>query len=150
LLLIGSLLVPAYYYRGGTVKKDYYSNQPYLLSKLDQLKGKGEDVRRQRVLTLYFDPLKPPPGGFPGRPETKSFNYFHYYHDLLLPNLNIDWAQPSTFGYEAAETGDFRDYFANALHQALPETRHSTNDRAEIDDFPLWSFCRASATTWVC
>jgi hypothetical protein len=149
-VLMGSLLIPAYYYRGAMVGRGYYSNRPYLLSKLDELKGKGEDLCSQRLVLLYFDPLKEPPGGFPGSPENKSFNYFQYYHDVLLPNTNVDWLQPETFGYEAAETKDFRDYFANALHQAIPQTRHDPNDTSSKDDFPLWSFCRATATTWVC
>ena len=149
-LLIASLLVPAYYYRVSMVDQNYYANRPYLLSKLATLKNKNEHESQQRLLLAYFDPLKPPAQGFPGNPNTSSFNYFQYIHDLLLPNINVDWAQPETFGYEAAEKKDFVGYAANAMDYALPG-RTLRPDQIEDDKgLTLWSFCRSTATDWVC
>ncbi|PWT95728.1 MAG: hypothetical protein C5B53_10980 [Candidatus Melainabacteria bacterium] len=149
-LLIGSLLFPAYYYRVGMVGRNYYDNQPYLLSKLETLKDKSENLSQQRLFLAYFDPLKAPPQGFPGNASTPSRNYYQYIHDLLLPNINIDWLQRTAYGYEAAEKKDFLAYIDHVLDYALPGKKHTPDQTEDDKGLMLWSFCRCTATTWVC
>ena len=148
-LLAGSLFFPACYYHPPTTKESYYSNRPYLLSKFDELNKSGDHASEQRLLVLYFDPLKPPTNDFPGDPNNKTYNYFQYYHDVLLPNSNIDWLLPETFGYEAAETNDYREWFTAVFYKALPAVKHSTDSASIKDDLPLWKFCRSTATVWL-
>ncbi len=140
-LLIVSLFVPAYYYRSKNLAKDYYNQKPFLLTEIAKLSA---DNAQKRILPIYFDPLKAPANDFPGDPNAKSFNYFRYYHNLLLPNTNVDWLRSETFGYETSETQDFRQLFIDALHNAQPK------DASTPDFFPLWKFCQSTGTGWLC
>jgi hypothetical protein len=149
-MLALSLLIPAFYYHTDTIAVDYFQARPYLLQKLDELAA-GEKARAgDRLLLLYFDPLKAPKGDYPGPANSTSLNCYRYTRNLLLPNTNIDWLQPETFGYEAAEIESFYSLFLNCFHRCSPGLTQYPNPGSVSDDLPLYAFCRATATKWIC
>lgn len=160
--LIGSLIVPAFQYRQKTALPGYFEYEGVLLKKLKLLRESESDsdtkerIRNQassssqslilppRLLTVYFDPLKMPLHYQAGlqRECINGEAYMQYCREMLLPNVCIDWHQPVTFGYESAETKDYRSTFLKFLHR-------SSIDKKGASDDELARFCKITSTRYV-
>lgn len=144
--LIGSLIVPAFQYRQKTAAPGYYGHKGILFSLLELRRKEGSlsDSLPARLLTVYFDPLKMP------NAYTHSLSricvngemYMQYCREMLLPNTCIDWHQPVTFGYESAETKDYRSTFLKFLHRSSIDTKGASDDE-------LARFCKITSTKFV-
>ena len=160
--LIGSLIVPAFQYRQKTAAPGYFEHEGVLLKKLKRLREAepnseaSEQTRNQastnsqsailppRLLTVYFDPLKMP-SDYQATLQRECINgeaYMQYCREMLLPNICIDWHQPVTFGYESAETKDYRSTFLKFLHR-------SSIDKKGASDDELARFCKITSTRYV-
>jgi hypothetical protein len=144
--LIGSLIVPAFQYRQKTALPGYFEYEGVLLKKLKLLREeKGQPlILPPRLLTVYFDPLKMPRLYQAGlqRECINGEAYMQYCREMLLPNVCIDWHQPVTFGYESAETKDYRATFLKFLHR-------SSIDKKGASDDELARFCKITSTRYV-
>ncbi len=160
--LIGSLIVPAFQCRQKTALPGYFDYEGVLLKKLKLLREAEPDseanvqTRNQastssqstilppRLLTVYFDPLKMPRLYQAGlqRECINGEAYMQYCREMLLPNICIDWHQPVTFGYESAETKDYRATFLKFLHR-------SSIDKKSASDDELARFCKITSTRYV-
>jgi hypothetical protein len=145
--LVGSLAVPAFQCKQKTASNDYFNKNGFLVQRLksynQQLKpGLNGAVLPPRVITVYFDPLKMPPS----YEKTKKFAageaYMSYCREMLLPNTSLNVGQPITFGYESAETKDFRSTYMKTLHA-------SSIDRAGATDKELAKFLKLTSTAYV-
>jgi hypothetical protein len=147
-LLLLSLYLPALRYRPPTIASNVYIDHPFVLKEIERITGNKNEVKKQRILLLYKEPLHMP--STYSRPNSSSYNvnYFAYCRDLLIPNTNLDSDQPLTLGYEAAETGDYRKLSSNLMKRVS-----ASWGKAQIsseDNLSLWQFCRATATSWLC
>lgn len=153
--LVGSLIVPAFQCKQKTARPDYFNKNGFLAGRLKFYNrqferrsgqpGSGALILPPRVVTVYFDPLKmpqsyeknSPPGGF-----VAGEAYMSYCREMLLPNTSLNVGQPITFGYESAETKDYRATFMKTLHA-------SAIDKTGATDRELARFCKISSTTYV-
>jgi len=148
-LLLANLYIPALCFRSHTVNRNYYKHIPQLLLQIKEAERADAihpygSIPSRRLLSLYFEPVKMPKDySYLANSSSSSdtLSYFQYCRDLLIPNTNMDWQQPETFGYEASETADFRNCVLDVIHKA--------NSGEESDYYPLWKFCRASSTRWL-
>ncbi len=147
--LIGSLIVPAFQNRQKTAAPGYFEHEGMLLKRLKTFSendggNQPNNVLPPRLLTVYFDPLKMP-GEYThslNRVCVKGEMYMQYCREMLLPNVCIDWHQPVTFGYESAETKDYRSTFLKFLHL-------SSIDKVGASDDELARFCKITSTKYV-
>ncbi|MFA7339635.1 MAG: hypothetical protein WC028_22830 [Candidatus Obscuribacterales bacterium] len=144
--LIGSLIVPAFQYRQKTALPGYFGHKGVLVSWLELLREEESLAASlpPRLLTVYFDPLKMPLHYQAGlqRECINGEAYMQYCREMLLPNICIDWHQPVTFGYESAETKDYRSTFLKFLHR-------SSIDKKGASDDELARFCKITSTRYV-
>jgi hypothetical protein len=139
--LATNLLVVAMFAMQMTADGDYYQKTPILKQWLDQI----QPGNRGRILNLYFDPLNCPSDYRfkPGASWTVSF--FAYCRGLLLCNTCIDTKTSNAFGYEAAETGTYREMVMSAIHRSDVDAK----EPAGHNDIPLYRLCQSTATKWV-
>ncbi len=147
-ILLLSLYVPALIYRAESVTSRFYTEYPFALSEIEKIDASSFERKNQRILLLYRDPIKLPPNYMKSFGVSRTINYDAYCRDLLLPNTNMDWDQPTTLGYEAAETADYN----KVSYDLTQRISHISDDlkAAEQLYLILWRFCRATATNWVC
>ncbi|MFN8550813.1 MAG: hypothetical protein U0103_04930 [Candidatus Obscuribacterales bacterium] len=166
-LIAVSLIIPACKFQQVTTSPEYFETSPVLRGYLDQAKNNlNQQNKKQsgdgRFLALYFDPLWVPvryrtsfdPDWKTDYDAHYTTAYSEYTRQLLLPNTNMDQKVPETFGYEAAETGPYRQLFFDILHQCsvcMPGNRASDRpaDTRHYSDVPLLRFCQSTGTSWI-
>lgn len=147
-----SLLWHAFAFTAHGAPADFFAGHNYLKEKLAAvLPSSGVLAGRTRLLPLYFDPLVVPPWYQQRRAGTPTTNFYQYERQLLLPNTHLDSGIAQTYGYEAAVTGDYRKMFVAALEKCRasplgPEPSSRRAARVRLDDRPLASVCRMTAT----
>jgi hypothetical protein len=156
LALVGNLLWPAFWFdRHGTIPDFFDRGIPLAQNVLDRLEdrqssGAPASSRQhisQRALTLYFDPLSPGPFFAAGQQVSYQDGFYLYARHLMLPNINVDFHVPYSFGYEAAEVGNYKTWFSNALG---PSTQNRFLDpKAVRRDAPLARFSKYTAANVV-
>ena len=140
-MLVGSLVTPAFLHPGRTVAPGFYRGSFMNDQLLALNKSPVPGNLPPRFLPLYFDPLKRPPGYVPRQPNNFGETYMQFCREMLLPNTNLDFNYPETFGYESAETRDYRDAFLAVLHA-------SSVDK-ESDDLGLSRFASITSTKYL-
>lgn len=120
----------------------YFANQPFLVEQLAKAKKEANASPYSRIVNLYFDPLTVPAEYDPNH-IGKDQRFFAYARELLLHNIVICGDQESSFGYEAAETKDYKDYFTDALFYS---SQHSKAKPETMCDRPLHRFAMITAT----
>jgi hypothetical protein len=142
--LVGSMVVPATRFGLSVVEKGFYERPSYLAERLKELSVAAEEGlggkqtagqssnsdsssdsisdsglgsgSRGRLLCMYFDPLTVPDNYKSiSKPQANSMQYAR---ELLLPITNMDYHWPEIFGYEAAETADYRKFYLRAYHRS--------------------------------
>ncbi len=148
--LIGSMAVPAFQSRQKTVAPGYFEKDGLLVGKLKafvaaEQKNKpapsNAAVLPPRAVTVYFDPIKVP-AEYAHAGTVNGERYMQYCRELLLPNTNIDRHWPLTYGYESAETKDYRTTFLNTLHCSHIDIENS-------EDESLARFCKITSTVYL-
>lgn len=105
-----------------------------------------------RVLPLYFGPLSCP-RWYQGTGKYVTPRWYHYSREMLVPNCNMDFGMPSSFGYEAAETQDYRKLYISVLKRSNAWTLPISSPSSEAfawtkSDLPLSLFCKMTATKY--
>ncbi len=138
-----------------------YGAKPIEPKKLD-LDNPGDDLAPitytagqsvdSRVLPLYFGPLNCP-RWYQGTGRFVTPRWYQYSREMLVPNCNMDFGMPSSFGYEAAETQDYRKLYTSVLKRSNAWTLPISSPSSEAlawtkSDMPLALFCRMTATKY--
>ena len=76
-------------------------------------------------------------------------NFFQYSRELLLYNTILCWQIPSSGGYEAAETGDYKDCFTKAFSACSQCHRDKTSNSSIVTDVPIHRFATLTASKYV-
>ena len=100
-----------------------------------------------RMLNLYFDPLATPAHFIPTS-GSKDFEqkFYQYSREMLLHNTVICAGLSSSYGYEAAETKDYKDLFTEAM---LVCSQHRDAKTATMCDRPIHRFALLTSTAFV-
>ncbi len=137
----------AYSYHGAA--GNFFDQGPtYIEKKLTEL---HEDVGqlasgKARIVTLYFSGLLMPNKLIAGDPDWPA-SYYQYGRQILTPSTHFDRKFSSSFGYEGAETLDYRRMFVESFNQshvaagALAATHQV--------DRPFYRFCQVTSTKYV-
>lgn len=141
------------YSRHGT-EPNFFERNSELADEVKRISAKDAADKQFRILPLYFDPLARPPWCHDKSPESTNALFYQYGRQLLLPNTNMDFGLPSSYGYEAAETADYRKIFGHALsgYQAYSQARNQNSDSAGkgiSNLIPVARFCQITATRYV-
>jgi hypothetical protein len=117
-----------------------------LIQKDKEIHGQKNALFFHRFLPLYFDPLYCPPwlANEFNMPYEQAF--FQYGRQLLLPNTHLGFNLPSSFGYEAAETGQYKDMFLQAYKTC---SQNKKTESPKINDLPMANFCKITATKYI-
>lgn len=106
--LLGSLMAGAFTQAQKTCERGFYNEPSVVAQEVEKVIGDRSVKGRSRMLPLYFDPLAVP-DGYKGRANSApSEPFFHFCRQLLLPNTHVAFRVPQAFGYESAETNDYR------------------------------------------
>lgn len=141
------LLIHAFSYcYHGAATNFFQQNPSYLQKKLADL---HEDTSKlvsgqARIVTLYFSGLLMPnkllSGGDPDWPAS----YYQYGRQILTPSTHFDQKICSSFGYEGAETSDYRKLFVEAFNKSQVGAGTTVNA-----DRPFYRFCQLTSTNYV-
>ena len=133
------------YARHGTVPAFFACQSPVAaaVAHLAREDGAGQQFR---ILPLYFDPLTFPSANRGKTAEETNASFYQYGRQLLLPNCNMDCQLSSSFGYEAAETADYRQIFSCA-YRDYQSTRAGRRGNGDLS--LLAHFCQMTATRYV-
>ena len=120
----------------------YFSDQLYVAEQIENQRRDLKISKHSRMVNLYFDPLTVPPE-YDISHMGKDQRFFTYAREMLLHNIAICGNQQSSFGYEAAETKDYKDYFNDALFLS---SQHRRAQPKTMCDRPLHRFAQLTAT----
>jgi hypothetical protein len=146
--LTANLGAVAFCNRQMTTSRYFYNHKQLadtLLTAIEQRNGvKG------RFLKLYFDPLETPADYKFDPGATWTANFFAYARDLMLCNTGIDAHRRETFGYEASETGDYREMILSVVRRSgvdKPSPAQESDHR--LLDLPLLHLCQSTGTKYL-
>ncbi len=123
----------------------YFSNPSFMAEEIDNVQKKLQLPATSRMVNLYFDPLTVPAEYDPSR-IGKDQRFFSYAREMLLHNIVICPSLYSSFGYEAAETKDYKEYFTDAM---VWSSQHSKAEPETMSDVPIHRFMQITATELV-
>ena len=157
--LVASLIVHAFVYARHDAPSDFFYRDSHVADVIKETMQKNsQSPIGRRVLPLYSDPLVRPDSPesefYPqrGSNRQRTTNFYQFGRQMLLPNTNMDAAIPSPFGYEAAETLDYRRLYIGALRKCRASfTKNSPPvDLKKRTDVPIYRFCQITSTEFVC
>jgi uncharacterized membrane protein YgcG len=103
-----------------------------------------------RFLKLYFDPLETPTDYKFDANATWTVNFFSYARDLMLCNTTLDGNRRETFGYEASETGAYREMILSVVHRSgIEKASKAAESDHRLLDLPLLHLCQSTGTRYV-
>ncbi|MBX9877757.1 MAG: YfhO family protein [Candidatus Obscuribacterales bacterium] len=143
------LLIHAYSYTYHFAQKDFFDDKPtYLERKLASL---HEDVSKLtdgqlRFVTLYFSGLLMPNKLLAGGDPFWPASYYQYGRQILTPSTHFDRKFCSSFGYEGAETADYRKLFVESFNKS--HLAAGVNAQGDVDK-PFYRFCQITSTKYV-
>jgi len=140
-----SVWVPGLKNAPRTVAGGFYARHSALNERLQEYKDAGDKTdtaRAERLVSVYFDPLKVAEGYAPRFPLQKGEAFMQYTRELLLPNTSGDNGVKVGFGYEAAENKDYRAAFIKTLHK-------SSADLKNVSDLEVARFCQIAACKYL-
>ncbi|MBI4534167.1 MAG: hypothetical protein HY711_09520 [Candidatus Melainabacteria bacterium] len=152
--LAATLWACAFMFSRHSAPPEFFQHRQYLRTALERLPEPKPATRafKSRILPLYFDPLTCPADYGADTATSRTVRFYQYGRELLLPCINIHAGLASSFGYEAAETNDYREIFVGVLKKASicgflrPSSTPSAQDHSDI---PLARFCQMTATAYV-
>lgn len=157
--LVASLIVHAFVYQRHDGPSDFFYRDSHVADVIrETMQKNSQSLISRRILPLYSDPLARPDdpesefNPNKGTNRQRTANFYQFARQLLLPNTNIDAAMPSSFGYEASETLDYRRLFIGALRKCRASFKKTspTPDLTKRTDVPIYRFCQITSTEYVC
>ncbi len=152
-IILGSiyslLLIHAYSYTYHFAQKDFFDNKPTYIEK--KLASLNEDITQLasgqvRFVTLYFSGLLMPNKLLAGGDPYWPASYYQYGRQILTPSTHFDRKLCSSFGYEGAETADYRKLFVESFNKSHLAT--GVNAQGDMDK-PFYRFCQITSTKYV-
>lgn len=145
-----SLLIAAWLPPPLSTTSQFFEKESLTANWLYELRRRDEKIKapawNTRYLNMYFDPLAVPVWYKSQLHLPYQQAFFQYARTVMLPNINLDFSLANSFGYEAAETAEYKELHDNAVAvSAIP--RRGRNKKP--DDRPLARFCAISATRYV-
>lgn len=136
--------VPLVQHRQRTAAAGYFAKDSGLAQKLEKLNAGTTDrnLLPPRLLTLYADPLRLSRAYQCRENPVAGESFMQFARELLLPNTNIDYRQPISYGYEAGETKDYSTFYLSAY-------RASAAYKKGGKDHALAHFCKLTSTYYV-
>lgn len=98
-----------------------------------------------RVLNLFFDPVSVPKTYEYYRGCEFDESFFQYCREVMLYQTIMDARFSSSYGYEAAETADYKNCYTDVYLTSSQHQRKDGEIRA-LSDKPLHRFCSLTAT----
>jgi hypothetical protein len=150
--LVATLLACAFSSTRHGTEPQYFDHSSYLAQQLKRLGASGVSGGPFRMVPVYFDPLAAPPWYRGTNPESATACFFQYGRQMLLPNTQMDFNLASTYGYEAAETGDYKTLFMGVLRRswAHDSVHHGVSPvPGPRTDVPLARLCQMTSTSFV-
>ena len=150
--LSSNLAAVAFCNKQMTTRGDFFSREQTLNKWLAELEKPGE--RRGRFLNLAFDPLQLPADYQFDKGATMTSNFFAYGRDVFVTNTSMDAKRSNSFGYEAGETGTYRQMVLYAVRASMidakPDILEGVLKRDKrLIDLALLRLCQSTATQWV-
>lgn len=143
------LMIHAYSFTYHFGKNDFFDKgSTYVEKKLASL---GEDCRKlvnrqARIVTLYFSGLLMPNKLLAGGDLYWPASYYQYGRQILTPSTHFDRRFSSSFGYEGAETADYRKLFVESFNKSHL-ARGQMAKTADVDR-PFYRFCQVTSTKY--
>jgi hypothetical protein len=148
--IFASQLACAFMYSKHGAESGYFRHGSAMYDEITKLATKDRETH-YRFLPLYFDPISRPALYQGKTPEHTTALYYQYARQLLLPNTNIEFQMRSAFGYEAAETGDYKKLFNSAYREYMAYVHEfERSGRTTHKLLLLARFCQITATKYVC
>jgi hypothetical protein len=144
-----NLLACAYAFSRHGAPANFFEQPSELGAKVKQFASSEGTGQRYRILPLYFDPLVIPPWCHQSTLIGNNPCIYQYGRQLLLPQTHMDSNLCSSFGYEAAETADYRQLFSSAYRTYRSFVEGSRVSGANDALVPLTKFCQLTATRYV-
>lgn len=157
--LTASLFVHAYVYARHDGPPDFFNRDSHVADVIRETMQKtSESPLGRRTLVLYSDPLARPVSqesefhSSKGTNRQRTASFYQYGRQMLLPNTNLDAQIATPFGYEAAETLDYRRLYIGALKKCRASFNKTSppTDLKNKTDVPLYRFCQITSTEFVC
>jgi hypothetical protein len=146
--LAANLIAVAFCNKQMTTRHDFYEHKQAVDSLLSDLEKTGGGTGR--LLKLYFDPLETPSDYKFDANATWTANFFSYARDLMLCNTTIDANRRETFGYEAGETGAYREMILSVVHKSgIDKPSRAAEADHRLLDLPLLHLCQSTGTKYV-
>lgn len=138
-----------FYHRGGPSR--FFEQPSYVASELKRLRAEnsktGGNVHDSRSLTLYFENFVVPLSYVGKDPLPATISMYQYSRDVLRPNTNIDFKEPSSFGFEGSATGDYYHFLLNCYLKSSQSVESAAGQKSA--DAALARFCQYTATKYV-
>ncbi len=146
--LAANLTAVAFCNKQMTTRHDFYGHKQLVDNWISDFEKTGGGTGR--FLKLYFDPLETPSSYKFDANATWTANFFSYARDLMLCNTALDASRRDTFGYEAGETGAYREMILSVVHKSgIDKPSRTTELDHRLLDLPLLHLCQSTGTRFV-
>ena len=126
---------------------DFYDRPVPLAREIKELcECKSDRSFTWRAQVLCYDPLFVPQGYSKNQKLPFTQAYYQYARQMQITNCHLPFAVPYSFGYEAAESGVYKDLYDRCLGRSSQNRFH---DFKRTDDRPLANFCRYTSTRYL-
>jgi hypothetical protein len=143
--LAGTLLAPPVMYDRTGTAGDFFTRPMPVAEQLRKIIGARGDKFESRILPTYFDPLTLPPDFAERQALPFQQAFYQNARQLMLPNVNVAAKVPYAFGYEAAETGNYKKFFSQSISVS---TQNRNREKGKTDS-PLARFCKLSSVSHI-
>lgn len=148
-----TMLSSAYLFKQSTATGYFAATGP-VVEKLKELCQSDQMAGQQFRFLPAYTLLKPPPAAFSKSSIWQEDACLHQYNRTILhPNSHLDNLLASSFGYETAETGDYKECFLAVIRQfnmmRAPTPDNQPPAQSKIDDTALANFMRITATKYI-
>jgi hypothetical protein len=145
--LILTLLLPAFAYQRHMAAGDFYEREHPLISRMRGLtQGSTGQLYSVRAQSLYHDPLTLTHEFMTRQNMGFQQAFYLYTREMVLPNTNIDWHIPYSFGYEAAEDGFYKQLNMDAMVTSSQNPKRPAD--IAVNEAPIARFCQITSTKY--
>lgn len=141
-LLVYSLLGPAFEYSRNYAPGNFFDRPSLLANEIKTVRSNDKSAQYQRTAGLYLEHFTVPKKWLDRDSHTATVQSIQYSRQVLKPNCNIDFAEPSPLGFEASSVGDYYYFFLNCYGKssiAYSPSQKTPNDRALLNACKLTS-----------
>lgn len=146
--LAANLSAVAFCNKQMTARNDFYEHKQTVDTWVTSFEKNGGGSGR--FLKLYFDPLETPSDYKIDANAVWTVNFFSYARDLLLCNTTLDARRRETFGYEASETGAYREMILSVVRKSgVDKAPSAAESDHRLLDLPLLHLCQSTGTRYL-